>query len=395
MTRLRDSDQRAHAARRYNIVFVIDGLSMGGAERLMVPVLKHLDKATFAPHVCVLQIKDGNPVADDIRALGVPVTWLPVGRLRDVTALPRLIRFLKGVGADLVHTQLEFANVLGSAAAKILRLPGVCTIHTLPPREAGLKTRLHGALERLSLRFFCDRVIAVSEGARRHYLTLGGVPPDRVTTVYNGIDLTDFARVDRRRERAAVRRELGVPEDASLLTTVAVLRPQKGIRFMIRALPGVLRANPSAYYLIAGDGPHRDALAADVDEAGVRERVIFAGMRDDVPRLLAASDVFVLPTLTEALPTVLAEAMAARLPIVASAVGGVPEMVEDGRNGLLVPAGDPAALSRACLALLSAPERREMMAEAGWRVVNRKFNVRRQVGQLEAIYLHHIKAYGK
>jgi glycosyltransferase involved in cell wall biosynthesis len=164
---------------------------------------------------------------------------------------------------------------------------------------------------------------------------------------------------------------------------------------MIRALPDILAANPQTYYLVVGDGPHQETLLEDASAAGVTGRVIFAGMRQDVPRLLAASDVFVLPTLTEALPTVLAEAMAARLPVVASRVGGVPEMITDGQNGLLVEPENPAALARACNRLLESPETRFALSAEGWRVVNEKFNIERQVRQLQELYLEQLHAYGK
>jgi glycosyltransferase involved in cell wall biosynthesis len=192
-----------------------------------------------------------------------------------------------------------------------------------------------------------------------------------------------------------VRAELGIPSDASLFTTVAVLRPLKGIQYMIRALPAILASDPNTYYLVVGDGSHRDALIEEVKKFGVRDRVVFAGMRRDVPRLLSASDVFVLPTLTEALPTVLAEAMAAKLPIIASRVGGVPEMLTDGQNGCLVEPKDVEGLARACIDLLANPEKRTAMGAEGWKIVNQKFNIEKQVDQLEALYLEQLHAHGK
>ena len=382
-------------ARSYRIAYLIDGLSMGGAERLMVPLLKHLSRDRFDPYVCALQFKDGNPLAQELRPLGIPVECLHIKHLRDLDAIPRLMRYLKGIGADLVHTQLEAANVLGNISAKLLRLPSLCTIHVMPSRDVKAKTRLHQNVEWFILRHFCDHVISVSEEARRYHLQISGSREDRVSTIYNGIDLSPFLRMDTVRERADVRRDLGIPTDACVLITVAVLRPQKGIQFMLRALPDILAANPQTYYLVVGDGPHREALLEEASAAGVTGRVIFAGMRKDVPRLLAASDVFVLPTLTEALPTVLAEAMAARLPVVASRVGGVPEMITDGQNRLLVEPEDPAALARACNRLLGSPEARLALRAEGWRVVNEKFNVERQVRQLQELYLGQLHAYGK
>jgi glycosyltransferase involved in cell wall biosynthesis len=368
---------------------------MGGAERLMVPILKHLSRAHFDPYVCAMQSKDGNPMADEIRGLGIPVECLNIKHLRDLGAVPRLIKYLKRVDADLVHTQLEAANILGNISAKLMRLPSVCTIHVMPSLDVKTKTRLHQKVEWFVLRHFCNRVISVSEEARQYYMDISSTSADRVTTIYNGIDLSAFLTMDYAFERAAVRAELGIPPDANLLVTVAVLRPPKGIQFMIRAMPAILASHPNTYYLIVGGGSHHAALVEEVSKAGVNARVIFAGMRKDVPRLLAAGDVFVLPTLTEALPTVLAEAMAARLPIVASRVGGIPEMIANGQNGFLVEPEDQDGLANVCGHLIENPEKRVDMGEEGWKTVNRKFNIERQVQQLEKIYLEQLQAYGK
>jgi glycosyltransferase involved in cell wall biosynthesis len=164
---------------------------------------------------------------------------------------------------------------------------------------------------------------------------------------------------------------------------------------MIQALPAILKNDPDVYYLIVGTGTHQDSLKAEAEKAGINDRVIFAGMRKDIPRLLAASDIFVLPTLTEALPTVLAEAMASHLPIIATSVGGVPEMVENGQNGLLVEPEKPDVLSEACIHLLTSPEERHTMGENGWKVVSNKFNIQNQVENLKLVYLNQLHAYEK
>jgi glycosyltransferase involved in cell wall biosynthesis len=387
--------KEAKPARKYKIAYVIDGLSMGGAERLMVPILKHLSRADFEAHVCALQSKDGNPMAEEIRALGIPVECLNIKHLRDLYALPRLIKYLKAIDADLVHTQLEFANILGNISARYLRLPSVCTIHVMPSLDVKTKLRLHQRVEWLALRHFCDHVISVSEDASEYHLHISGAEANKVSTIYNGIDLSGFLNLDRKFEREAVRKEFGIPSDANLLTTVAVLRPPKGIQYMIRAFPEIVASNPNTYYLIVGDGSHRGPLVEEVKKAGVIHNVIFAGMRKDVTRLLAASDIFVLPTLTEALPTVLAEAMAAKLPIIASRVGGVPEMIADGQNGCLAEAKDVKTLATASIHLLNDAEKRMTMGTEGWNIVNQKFNIERQVEKLEELYLGQLRAYGK
>jgi glycosyltransferase involved in cell wall biosynthesis len=265
----------------------------------------------------------------------------------------------------------------------------------MPSLNVKTKTRLHQRAEWFALRYFCDHVISVSEEARRYHMEISHTSPDQVTTIYNGIDLSAFLTIDYAYERNAVRAELGIPRDANILITVAVLRPAKGIQFMIRALPAILASHPNTCYLIVGDGPHHNTLVQEVEKTGVKKRVIFAGMRKDVPRLLAVSDVFVLPTLTEALPTVLAEAMAARLPIVASRVGGIPEMIANGQNGFLVTPEDLDGFARACNHLLAHPEKRADMGAEGWKMVRQKFSIDRQVEQLKELYFEQLHAYGK
>ncbi len=385
----------SQAKRKYNIIFLIDGLGMGGAERLMLPILKNLDREYFEPRVCALHIKDGNPIADDLRALGIPVDLVLAPYLRDVTAPPRLYEYLKDVKADLVHTQLEMADILGNIVAKFLHLPSVSTIHTMPSQTMKLKSKFHQNLELFALRYFSDTIVSVSEEARKFYMDISHISSKKFLTIYNGIDLANFENIDHERERTKIRHEFGIPTDANLLITVAVLRELKGIQFMIRALPSILAKAPNAYYLVVGDGVHRESLEQEVDKAGVRERVIFAGQRSDIPQLLVASDLFVLPTLTEALPTVLAEAMAARLPIIASAVGGIPEMITEGENGLLLPAGDSEALAAACIPLMADSSLRKAMGERGRLVVTEKFNIHVQNNNLKKLYLDLIKKYEK
>ena len=171
-----------------------------------------------------------------------------------------------------------------------------------------------------------------------------------------------------------------------MFITVAVLRQPKGIEFMIRAFASLCRRDPDARYLVVGSGDDRERLEALAGELGVSSQVIFAGMRDDIPELVAASDVFVLPTLTEALPTVLAEAAAIGKPIVASAVGGVPEMVEDGETGLLVPPADTEALAAACGRLLANPALRQRMGQAARSLAMDRFDLELHADRLCGLY---------
>jgi glycosyltransferase involved in cell wall biosynthesis len=317
-----------------NIVWIIDGLGMGGAEKLTVPFIQNLAEEGFDLRVCVLQERHGNPYAAAIAKIGVPVDLVPVKKLRDLTAIPRLVRYLRSHKAALVHTQLEFSNTLGNIAAKLLRLPSLCTLHTIENFDRGSKARLRTRVMLWSLRNFCDKVITVSGELRRHHLASGRPAPETVMTLYNGI----------------------------------------------------LDAAPEARYLVAGDGDHRNALENMTKQLRISKHVIFAGYREDIHDLMSISDVFVLPTLREALPTVLAEAMSAGLPIIASAVGGVPEMVTDQINGILVPPRDTEKLADACIRLLSSKADARRMGEQGRTIAAEKFDIQKQARKLGLVY---------
>jgi glycosyltransferase involved in cell wall biosynthesis len=378
---------------KQNIVWIIDGLGMGGAERLTIPYIQNLAREGFQLRVCVLQEKHGNHFAKVLMQMGIPVDLLSVKNLRDLTAIPRLVRYLRLHRASLVHTQLEFANTLGNIAAKLLRLPSLCTLHTIDEFPKGTKSFRRLKVMLWSLRHFCDRVITVSEELRKHHLAVSNSAPGSVITLYNGIDQSHPVMTDPEKH-AALRRALGIPPNSLLLLTVAVLREPKGIQYMLAALPTILNAVPEAYYLIAGDGDYRSALEFTAKNLQISNRVVFAGYRDDIPDLLSISDVFVLPTLTEALPTVLAEAMAAGVPIIASAVGGIPEMVEDQINGILVPPRDIETLAKASIRMLSNRNEAQQMGDKGRMIAATKFDIQKQAHQLGVVYRELLESHG-
>ncbi len=366
------------------VLYLIDSLGPGGAETLLAAYLRHLAANRVEPVVAVCQERLGNPLAEPIRSLGIPIIDLGIDRLRQRGAYRKVARLIDEVEPHIVHTQLEFSNVLGTIAAHRRGIPAVSTLHTLDRPEAGSRDARRFRLMAWVLRRFADRVIAVSESARVHHMAVAGLNPGRVITLHNGIDLGDFTAAPG--TGSIARRELRIPPDAPLLLTVAVLREPKGLQHMITALPAVIDEVPDTRYLIVGDGDHRPHLETLARDLGVADRVVFAGVRTDIGRLLAAADVFVLPSLTEALPTVLVEAMAASLPVVASTVGGTPEMVVDDHSGYLVPPGDPDALTAPVARLLANPMQAAVMGRVGRRIAEARFDLRRQAAELVEEY---------
>ena len=239
------------------------------------------------------------------------------------------------------------------------------------------------------MRFVLNRwaasVIAVSDALRTDYLRGGGLSPDKVTAVHNGIELARFQQ-DRNECRQRITSEFGIPAGAPLAVTVSVLRPGKGVEVLLDSVKTVLERVPDAWFLIVGDGAMRAEWTALSARNGVSHRIRWAGYRKDVESLLAGCDLLVHPSLADAFPTVLLEAMAAGLPIVATDVGGIPEIVESEKTGRLVPAGDATALATEVAKLLNDAPARARMSEKARHVAMERFSTEAWITRLEAVY---------
>ncbi len=362
---------------------MIDGLGPGGAEQLMPTILKHLKEA-----------RNGNPIADELKRLGLPVDLVLTPNLRHPLNLFRILRYLRTHRPQILHTQLEFSDILGTIAASLLGIPSVSTLHTLDTFEEKKSATWRLKLRWFVLRNFCDKIIAVSEKTRMHHLQSGRLGEKKVITLYNGVEISRFKNIEESVQRQ-LKQSLKLPSNSQIIVTVAVLREPKGIQYMLNALPALLDKNPNIHYLIVGDGAYGASLRELAADLAIQEHVTFAGHRADIPALLSISDIFVLPTLGDALPTVLIEALAAEIPIVASNVGGVPEIVENEVNGLLVPPGDSSELTQACLQFLQNRELASQIVQVGNAIVQQRFNISVQIEKLSHIYEEVSSSHGK
>lgn len=372
------------------VLWIIDGLGPGGAENMMPTLLKQLCECGVESRVCVLQVKRGNPVAEEVRKLGVQVDVINIAHLRALGNLPRIIRYIRQYRPDIVHTQLEASDIFGTLAAKILGIPTMTTLHTLDVKPRTKRSYWRNLMRWKILNSFCDQIIAVSEITRQHYTTLG-IRAEKILTLYNGVDINRF--VPFRHPSSKKRSVLDVPENGIVILTVAVLREAKGIQYMLKTMPVILEKFPNAYYVIAGDGTYRDALKGLAYSMGVENRVVFLGHRSDIPEILGESDLFVFPTLMDALPTVLLEAMAVGVPIVSSEVGGIPEILENEIDGLLIQPASPADLAESCIRLLSDHELAGRLSVSALKVAEERFDVRKQAGTLVNIYDRLVSAH--
>lgn len=362
---------------------MIDSLGHGGAESLMPPLLKRMKDLAIEPRVCVMQVRAGNPIAVELQKIGIPVDMIWIKNLRNPFRFWSLIRYIRRNPPDIIHTQLETSDILGTLAAWLLHIPSVSTLHTLGKSTTRIRKHWRNFLRWNSLKIFARRVIAVSNATRQHYLGLG-FKKEKLVTIYNGIDPDSFSRDHL--QPTSKSEILGLPEDSVILTTVAVLREQKGIQYMLHALPAIIAKVPKLHYVIVGDGEYRECLEQLSRSLGISKNVFFMNHRTNIPEILAVSDVFVFPTLEDALPTVLLEAMAAGLPIIACDVGGVPEIIENNVNGVLIQPAKPADLVDSCLHLINDRHFANRLAVEAQNTVLERFDIHRQVENLAALY---------
>jgi glycosyltransferase involved in cell wall biosynthesis len=358
--------------------------AIGGTERQFVYLAKGLDKSRFDIRVGCLS-KRGE-FLKDIEALHLPVAEYPIRSLYSPRMLRgqwRFARDLRRQKIRLVHAYGFYPNVFSVPAA---RFAGCITIASV--RDTGAFTSKI-KLKSLSQKTACclaDRVVANSSAVRNWLVSLG-VDQNHIDVIPNGIAVNE--RLTRSRD-FGIRHELGIHPKAPVVAVISRLNPGKGIEYLLKAVVTVREQFPEARFLIVGgsyfDPAYKPSLQLLARELNVADRVVFTGERNDIQQLLQEVNISVLPSLGEGLSNSLLESMAAGLPVIATNVGGNPEIVQDGKTGFLVPARDENALSDAILRVLKAPELGERFGQAGYERVRTHFSLAATVRKTEELY---------
>jgi glycosyltransferase involved in cell wall biosynthesis len=353
-------------------LLVVDALEVGGAERHVVDLAVMLAREGYEVMVAC-SVAGG--LSEALGEANVPVRPLLdklVKRRVSVAFARELRRLIREERFDLVHAHIYASATAAAIAVLGTGVPLVVTEHT----EALWQGRRERWASRRVYRR-AEHIIAVSSAIRERLIERDAVPPERITVIHNAVipapDTSPSALPGDLRE-------------GPLVGVVARLQPEKGVADFLRAAARVCAAVPDARFLVAGDGPLREELLALAGRLGVGERVRFLGYRADARALIGLLDVLVVPSLTEGTPLIVLEAMAAGIPVVASAVGGIPDQIRHNKEGLLVPAGDPAALAEALLELLQDPDRARSLGEAALRRADSEFNHAKMVRRIEAVY---------
>lgn len=364
--------------RPVHVMQIIDSMGLGGAEVLLRDLTSSLIASDYRVSVCY---NTQGPIAKEIEAMGVPITRLPrLGRV-DPALLWRIYSKIKKVKPDIVHTHLFKSDLHGRLAARLAGVPVV--ISTLHNCHNWAKNPVLGGVYGANARL-ADHIIAVSDEVRDYSIRYSHIDPKKITTIANAIPLARFR--DNRSFRAKIRQEFNISPNAPVIGIVARLTEQKDHDIFLHAAQIILKSAPETIFLIVGDGPLGDDLKALSISLGIQNSVIFSGPRQDVPAIMGALDILVFSSRWEGLPVALLEGLASSLPVVATSVGGVPGVIQNGITGSLVPPSDLNALAFSCISLINDAALRERIARAGYDHVQANYSMESMVNKTILLY---------
>lgn len=360
--------------RKLKILQAISGKEWSGGQQQTLSLLLGLRKRG---HDVKLACPAGSLLGEKARAEGIEVFEAPMKREADFHSMYSLYKFIKKERFDVVNVQRPKVHTLAQVASYFADVPVfVVTRRVLFP----IKSRISA---KVKYQFGVSKIIAVSEGIKR-VLTESGIDEGKIVTIYSGTDLERFnpETLDGMR----IRKEFDIPDDAQVVGMIANYSDYRGHNYFGEAVPLILKEVPNACFIIAGRDTTSEKLTGQAESLGVARNIRFAGFRSDVPELLSAMDISVNSSLSEGLAGALRESLAMGVPVVATNVGGNPELVKDGINGLLVPPGDPESLASAIVKLLKDRDLREKMGEAGMEYVVKNLTVEAMVDKTEKLY---------
>jgi len=356
------------------VMFFITSMPVGGAETLLVNLIRRLDRSRFSPELCCL--KDKGPLGEML-AEEIPVFSNQISSKYDVLVYRRLARLLEQRRIDAIVTVGAGDKMFwGRLSAWCAQVPVILSaLHSTGwPDGIG---RLNRMLTRIT-----DGFIGVADAHGRHLVENERFPLEKVFVIPNGVDTQRFQANHRSSE---LRRQIGLPTGARVAGIVAALRPEKNHELFLQAAAAVRKQIDSAHFLVIGDGPRRQPLEQLTTELGLGDCVHFLGTRSDIPELLSAMDAFVLTSHMEANPVSILEAMATGKPVVAPSVGSIPESVRDGETGYLFNPGDLEQVSERLLDVLSHPDRAKSMGQTGRELVQASWSLDRMVSGYEEL----------
>ncbi len=370
--------------KRIKVLLLIDEAAIGGGQNHVLLLAGGIDKNKFD---VIVACEPKGYLVDELQKINIQnISIILKNRLNPVTLL-RMIKLLKSIKPDVLHTHGGTPGFWGRVASKFYKVPAVVhTFHGIHylTKPMNLKKWIFKNIDRY-LKIFTDFTICVAEADLTKGLKAKVLKANASGVVRNGIDINIFERIETWKEG---RELLNIPADATVVGTIGRLHEQKGYEYLIDAAKHLIEENKSIYFLIVGEGELRTNLERQVSSLRISDKVIFAGARTDIPRLMTLFDLFVLPSLWEGLPLVLLEAMVSRVPIVATAVDGVMEIIEHNQDGILIPPKSSTAIKNGINILLNNKKFATNLTINAYKKVTTEFCSQKMVSGLEDIYIN-------
>ncbi len=358
------------------VCYVLGTLEIGGAEKQLLKLIRNIDRNKFLPVLIALR---GGALREEFEKV-VNVTVIGKRWKLDPAFLVKLIRVLKRERPDILHTFMFTSNTWGRIAGAVTGVPVIIASERCVDVW---KRRHHRLIDRALLPFTC-RVIGNSESVRKFYREIERIPDGKMGVVYNGVDLNKFGSIT---ASSSLKKGIGVERARFIVGAGGRFTEQKGFMNLLKAVPAVLDVYPDACFVFVGDGPLRSSFEEFVERTGISGNVVFTGYRKDILEIFSLCDVIAVPSLFEGMPNIVLEAMALKKPVVGTCIPEIAELVENGRNGFLVPVQNNSVhIAERITALLNDPALCRKMGENGYNVVRERFSMESMVRGYEEIY---------
>ncbi len=375
------------------IAYIVTPIEFGGAEKVNLTFLRNVDRTRFEIQLIVLirPWEKNNFVINELEKekyiiRKIPVAMRPRNSGRDYIRIIRCFRMLYSIltsnSFDLVHSHGYFADIIGIPAARVLKIPHISTCHGFISNDRNLV--LYNRLDQIALRF-SDKIIAVSEQIKND-LERSGIRRSKITVIQNAVQTTHKTE-NYEENRRKKRLDLTIKDEEFIVGYVGRLSDEKGAQYLIEAGMLLMETGMPCKILIIGDGPKRKELEDMVKMKGLEDNIIFTGFQTNIEEWMPVLDIFILPSLTEGTPMALLEAMAFGLPVVASDVGGIPEIIDSGENGILVPAANPDKIKEAISTICKDNCFRTKLSEMAKKTIRSKFNINEWINKIESVYI--------
>ncbi len=364
-----------------HVFHLISSLGFFGAENVLIQLTKELRHTDFSPLIGVFKNLH-NPhveVAEEAKRHNLTVEIFPCNGKLDLKTISLIREVLEKNGVDIIHTHGYKSNLYALASSFGKNISLITTCHNWLGDDR--KMKFYAWLDKFFLNKF-DKLIAVSDDVKREILK-HEIQADKVLIISNGVELERF---NNHKDPSYIYREFNIDPGCKIIGTVGRLTEEKGHIYILQATVKIMEQYPKVVLLIVGDGPLRNELQERVEDLGIRDKVIFTGMRSDTPELYSLMEFFILSSITEGLPVALLEAMASKKPVIATEVGAVPKVIQDGHSGLLVEPKDVEGLSKAIIDLLENPDQAAYLALNGYEEVTNEFSSQKMAERYVEVY---------